>query len=156
MVAQEQCREVRGNFPFSTMAGARRLVGGMQTLIEALARRLKSGRLLLGHRLQSLEAHEKWIAAGIEAFDRHETISARAIFIALPPRFAIESVAFAPVLDECFVRVLTAASRLKARLELVECRDAVEPFPDISQADRRANAVANGQHVEPMRGRELD
>jgi monoamine oxidase len=107
MVVQENSGDVRGNFPFLTMAGARRLVGGMQTLIEALAGRLKSERLLLGHRLQSLEAHENWIAAEIEAFGHQETISARAIVIALPPRLAIESVAFAPALDQRFVRVLS-------------------------------------------------
>jgi len=54
------------------MAGAGRLVGGMQTPIEALAKRLKSGRLLLGHRLQSPQAHENWIAAPLLAHFRFE------------------------------------------------------------------------------------
>lgn len=108
LVVQEQSGEVRNNFPFSTMAGARRLVGGMQTLIEALAQRLESSRLLLGKRLQSLEAGDNRIVARIETPGEHETMSARAVVIAIPPRLAMESIAFTPMLDPRFARILSS------------------------------------------------
>ena len=108
LVVQEQSGEVRNNFPFSTMAGARRLVGGMQTLIEALAQRLESSRLLLGQRLQSLEAGDCRIEARIETPGEHETISARAVVIAVPPRLAMESITFTPRMDPRFARILSS------------------------------------------------
>lgn len=108
LVVQEQSGEVRNNFPFSTMAGARRLVGGMQTLTEALAQRLESGRLLFGRRLQSLEAGDNRIEAKIETLGEHETISARAVVIAIPPRLAMESITFTPMLDPRFARILSS------------------------------------------------
>jgi len=107
LVVQEKGGGVRNDFAFSTMAGARRLVGGMQTLIEAIARELESGRLLLGRRLRSLEAGDNRIEAGIETPGEHETISARAVVIAIPLRLAMESIAFTPILDPGFARILS-------------------------------------------------
>lgn len=108
LVVQEQSGEVRSDFLFSTMAGARRLVGGMQTLIEALAQRLQSSRLLLGRRLQSLDASDNRIEARIETLGEHETISARVVVIAIPPRLAMEAITFSPVLDPRFARILSS------------------------------------------------
>lgn len=108
LVVQEQSGEVRNDFPFSTMAGARRLVGGMRTLTEALVRRLESSRLLLGQRLQSLEADDYRIEARIETLGEQETISAHAVVIAIPPRLAMESIRFTPMLDPRFACILSS------------------------------------------------
>jgi monoamine oxidase len=108
LVVQEQSGEVRNNFPFSTMAGARRLVGGMQTLIEALVQRLESDGLMLGQRLKSLEASDNRIEARIETLGEHETVSARAVVIAIPPRLAMESITFTPMMDPRFARILSS------------------------------------------------
>ena len=108
LVMQEQSGAVRNDFAFSTMAGARRIVGGAQSLIEALARKLTGNRILLDRKLLSLHAGDDILTAEIETAGKLETISARAVVVTIPPRLLAETIAFTPLLDEQVMRDLSS------------------------------------------------
>ncbi len=81
----------------SLHAGARRLAGGMQTLVQALAARLPSTRLHLGQPLRGLRDLGDTVALD---FADGTTLQARRVVLALPPRLALERLSFTPALPQ--------------------------------------------------------
>ncbi|MCR9255703.1 MAG: FAD-dependent oxidoreductase [Alphaproteobacteria bacterium] len=96
LVFQDETGAVRRDIDFSTMAGSRRVAGGLSRLVEALTETLDPSRL-----------HRGWPAARIEKIEQGLTIvrddgdriEAERIVIALPPRLAEARIVFAPELD---------------------------------------------------------
>lgn len=83
--------------PGSLHAGARRLQGGMQALVDALAARLPPGCIHLGRRLLRLQDLGDAVALD---FDDGSTLQARRVVLALPPRLALQGLALTPALPE--------------------------------------------------------
>lgn len=110
--------------PGSLHGGARRLVGGMQALVDALAARLAPERLHLGQRLTGLQDLGDAVAL---RFDDGRTLQARRVVLALPPRLALEHLNFAPVLPDTLQAALRATPTWMAAAAkaAVPCRGAV-------------------------------
>ncbi|MBL8275816.1 MAG: FAD-dependent oxidoreductase [Pelomonas sp.] len=83
--------------PGSLHGGARRLAGGMQALVDALAARLPPGRLHLGQRLRRLQDLGDAVALH---FDDGTTLQARRVVLALPPRLALDQIRLTPPLPD--------------------------------------------------------
>jgi monoamine oxidase len=74
--------------------GARRLVGGTVTLVNALASDLPPESIWLGHVLTRLEDRRDYIGLAFRCGDRMVEIAARHVVLALPPRLLEEHVHF--------------------------------------------------------------
>lgn len=86
-----------------------RLAGGMQSLTEALRRRLPGPRILTGHALRRLDCTGADI--GIELEDgagRSLAWRAAHLLLALPPRLAAGTIAYAPALPPQVLRAWAA------------------------------------------------
>jgi monoamine oxidase len=79
---------------------ARRLTGGTQSLVEALAATLPTDKLLVAHRAASLTRHDDHLAVTAEAPAGARTFHAFRVILALPPRLVAEQLAFTPALPE--------------------------------------------------------
>lgn len=99
--------------------GARRLTGGMASLVEALAGSLPSARVHLGHALMRVERLAGHLQLHLLQGQEVSTVAARNVVLAIPPRLVREHVRFQPALDEQVLTALDAAptwmaSRAKA------------------------------------------
>lgn len=83
--------------PGSLHGGARRLVDGMQALVDALAARLPPERLHLGQRLSALQDLGDAVAL---SFADGRTLQARRVVLALPPRLVLGHLTLAPALPD--------------------------------------------------------
>ncbi|MCE4556786.1 flavin monoamine oxidase family protein [Roseateles cellulosilyticus] len=85
----------------SLHGGARRLVGGMQALVDALAARLPAPRLHLGHVLRRIEDRADHVALHLHSAAQGDIeVEARRVVVTLPPRLLLEQVGIEPVLPE--------------------------------------------------------
>ncbi|MDR3469071.1 MAG: FAD-dependent oxidoreductase [Xanthobacteraceae bacterium] len=80
--------------------GARRLQGGMASLVDALARDLPKDHIHLGHQLTRVEDRGDHVALAFGSDGRMIEVVAQRIVLALPPRLVAEHVRFEPELDE--------------------------------------------------------
>lgn len=97
--------------PGALHGGARRLVGGMGALIDALAQRLPASRLHVGYRLLRVADAGGHVGLEIQTgpatAPRH--VEARRVVLALPPRLALSQVVFLPALPAELQQALAAA-----------------------------------------------
>jgi monoamine oxidase len=78
-----------------------RLAGGMGALVDAMARRLASTRILTSHRVTRLTCGSAGIDINVaDVQDRPVTLRASQVLLALPPRLAAATIAFDPVLAD--------------------------------------------------------
>jgi monoamine oxidase len=84
--------------PGMVHGGARRVVGGIGAVIDALAQPLPSTRLRAGHRLEALVDHGEFVELRLRCGDASYSVHARRVVLALPPRVAEASVQFEPEL----------------------------------------------------------
>jgi len=89
--------------------GARRLHGGMSTLVNAVARDLPSGAVKLKHRLTRLCDRGDHVELTFDVDGSSTIVSAKQAVLAAPPRLLRETVEFAPALDEPLDRALRGA-----------------------------------------------
>jgi monoamine oxidase len=80
-------------------AGAKRLVGGMASLIEALARDLPPGSIELGWTLRAIADRGDHVELRFEAAGESRSVLARRAALAIPPRLLEQNVRFDPPLD---------------------------------------------------------
>lgn len=88
--------------PGAVHGGARRIAGGVQSLVQALARQLPPARLRCGQRLETLVDHgdavELRLVEATPEGERRSSVVARRVVLALPPRLAAERLRFEPAL----------------------------------------------------------
>lgn len=89
--------------------GARRLAGGLDTLVQALAARLPAPRLHLAHALSGLRDRGSHIELHLSEPQGERFISARHVILALPPRLVEERIAFQPPLPPRLAQALRNA-----------------------------------------------
>ncbi|CAM3670846.1 flavin monoamine oxidase family protein [Roseateles saccharophilus] len=114
--------------PGSLHGGARRLAGGMQALVDALAARLPAERLHFGHRLRRLQDLEPAVALRLDAGPPAGLeLKARRVVLALPPRLALEQVELSPPLPAAVQAAmrLTPTWMAHAAKAAVPCREAL-------------------------------
>ena len=80
--------------------GARRVVGGMAAVIDAIARPLPEARLRLDHQLEAIMDRGDHVELHVRHGDALYAMYARRVVLALPPRVAMASVRFDPPLDD--------------------------------------------------------
>jgi len=89
---------------FSPMAGSLRMTGGMTALVAALVRALEPERLHLDAPIVALSRHDDRIEATLRS---GETLRARQVVLAIPPRIA-SALTFDPPLPEAATRAMGA------------------------------------------------
>lgn len=91
-----------GRYPgYVSAPPARRIVGGMGALIEAVRRRLRPEALLGGCRVRRLEHAGACIEVQAEdGLGRAFSCRAEQVLLAVPPRLAVATIAFAPALPQ--------------------------------------------------------
>lgn len=92
--AAGQMQRARGH---AAMEGSYRLNGGMQALTNALADRLHADHKRLNATVSKLERHKSGITAHLAS---GETIDARRVVLALPPRLAADQITFIPAFPD--------------------------------------------------------
>jgi monoamine oxidase len=105
-------------------ASAKRVVGGVGALVEALARRMDAERIRVGHQLVALAQQEDFVELTFDCRGSVEKLQARRVVLAMPPRLVHERIEFSPALPAELRDALAAtptwmASRAKA----------LSPFP---------------------------
>ena len=80
-------------------SGARRLEGGMASLIEALAATVPAEAIHLSAVLRSVADRGDHVELSFETDGETETVTAKRAVLAVPPRLLAEHLAFAPELD---------------------------------------------------------
>jgi monoamine oxidase len=90
----------------SVHGGARRVEGGMASIIEALAGRVPADVLHLDHALQVVIDRGDHVELQFRHGDALVTIVARRVVLAVPPRVVDEQVRFEPTLDETLVEAM--------------------------------------------------
>ncbi len=84
---------------FGQMASSFRIAGGTAALVTALARDLPQDRLRLGAAVTHAALREDGVTLALrDAAGKRETLEARALLLALPPRLAEKTIAFTPAL----------------------------------------------------------
>lgn len=86
--------------------GARRVEGGMATIIEAIAERLPADVLHLDHALQVVIDRGDHVELQFRYGDALVTIEARRVVLAMPPRVVDEQVRFEPSLDDNIIEAM--------------------------------------------------
>ncbi|PLK47800.1 FAD-dependent oxidoreductase [Uliginosibacterium sp. TH139] len=130
---------------------ARRLGGGMGTLVQALAQRLAPERVRLGLEVKKLQAYPDHIEAecwnGTEAL----RITARHVVLALPPRLASTRIAFAPELASTLHTTLRATPTWMA----AQCKAVARyPLPFWRSSGLAGNAFVT--HAQAVLGEVFD
>jgi monoamine oxidase len=87
-------------------ASARRLVGGAQAIIDALAARVGPERVRLGHELLRVVERAGYVELSFRAAGVVTRVEARKVVLALPPRLVHEGVEFSPPLGPELARAL--------------------------------------------------
>lgn len=105
---------------------ARRLHGGMATLIKALVAALPADAVHLGHELMSLRDCGDHVTLAFKTGEDPLEITATRVVLALPPRLLRETVSFTPPLDEATDQAMLGAETWMAAQAKValEYRDA--------------------------------
>ncbi len=113
---------------------ARRLHGGMATLVEALAAALPEGAVRLGHELADLRDCGDYVTLAFKTGEEPLEITARRVVLALPPRLLRETVRFTPPLDEATDQAMLGAETWMAAQAKValEYREAFWRAQDLS------------------------
>lgn len=102
--------------------GARRLAGGMGSLVDALAKDLPPDRVRLGHVLTGLTDRGDHIGLAFRCEERMAEVAARQAVLALPPRLLDEQVRFEPELDGAIREAMrTTESWMAAQAKVVIC-----------------------------------
>ncbi|MFG1416311.1 FAD-dependent oxidoreductase [Xanthobacter sp. V0B-10] len=83
----------------SVHGGARRVAGGMTTLVSALADELPEEQIHLSHVLVAVRDAGDHVVLAFRVNDMLLEVEARHVVVALPPRLVAESVRFEPELD---------------------------------------------------------
>jgi monoamine oxidase len=81
-------------------SGARRLQGGMATLIAAVTKDLPKERLHLAHVLTEVKDMEDHVVLVFRTADHFSHIAAKQAVLAMPPRLVQEHIRFSPELDD--------------------------------------------------------
>jgi len=84
----------------SVHEGARRLTGGMASLVQALTAELPGAALHLGHALAALVERADHVELHFRDGTGSAPVMARRVLLALPPRLLEQHVRFEPALDE--------------------------------------------------------
>jgi monoamine oxidase len=89
----------------AAMTGSMRLHGGMASLITALASRIDTGRVRLGHRVVGLHLVDDGIELDVATGDEGPSVQLRAMAVVctLPPRLLARSVSFDPLLPNAVI-----------------------------------------------------
>ena len=113
---------------------ARRLHGGMATLIEALVAAVPANVVHLGHELSGLRDCGDHVALAFKTGEEPLEITASRAVLAVPPRLLRESVSFTPPLDEATDQAMLGAETWMAAQAKValEYRDAFWREQDLS------------------------
>jgi monoamine oxidase len=90
----------------SVHEGARRLVGGMATLVEALAGRLPADCVHLDHALAAVVRRDEGLELHFVHHDKTAVVHAHRVVLAMPPRLIAEQVRFEPALDDRRLEVM--------------------------------------------------
>ena len=104
LVLQESDGSIRRDLDLATMSGSRRIIGGLQTLVERLADGLPSERLLLNQAVTTLNAAGDILTAETNT----STIRAKTVAVCLPPRLIADTITFTPTLGDDHLRALSA------------------------------------------------
>ena len=80
--------------------GAQRLVGGMTSLVQALAANLPADALYLTHVLTAVIQHNDHVELHFRSGESVHLVAARRVVLAVPPRVLEERVRFEPPLDD--------------------------------------------------------
>ena len=94
--------------PGAVHGGARRVVGGIGSVVDALARPLPTARLREGHRLEALVDHGDFIELRLRFGEASYSVNAHRVVLALPPRVVEACVHFTPELDPAVRAALQA------------------------------------------------
>ena len=94
--------------PGAVHGGARRVAGGMGTVIDTLARPLPKERVRPGHQLEALVDHGDFIELRLRHGEASYSVNARRVVLALPPRVAHAQIRFSPELPPELVDALQA------------------------------------------------
>lgn len=108
LVFETQSGAIQRGRGYASMEGSYRLDGGMGALIDGLAGSLPPQSLLLNTRLERVEHSSAGIVAHIVRNGDAQTITARQIVLAIPPRVVADTVAFEPALDPAQIQTLAA------------------------------------------------
>lgn len=107
--------------------GARRLEGGMASLIDALARNLPKEQVHLKHLLTAVADRGDRVVLTFRVGRQTLEVEAECVVLALPPRLAEELVRFEPVLDEAARSAMReAATWMAAQAKVVMSYDKPE------------------------------
>lgn len=125
--------------------GARRLAGGMASLIDALANDLPPNSVRLGHALTSVHDRRDHVVLAFRVGDDTVEVTAQRAVLALPPRLLYEHVRFEPDLDEATAEAMRGAETwMAAQAKVVISFD--QPY--WRDAGQSGNAfVTHGQAV---------
>ncbi len=94
---------------YATSPSARRLAGGMSTLIDAVRHRLPADKLTVSHRVTCVAQLEACIEVTAEdATGRLSTHRVASVLLAVPPRLAASTIDFVPALPEAVTRQWTS------------------------------------------------
>jgi monoamine oxidase len=104
--ADKKAEQIEGQRLYN---GARRLHGGMETLVDAVAADLPKDVICLQHALAGLRDCGDHVVLTLMAGGRVLEISARRVVLTLPPRLLRETVDFAPRLDPATDNALLGA-----------------------------------------------
>lgn len=104
--------------------GARRLAGGVASLIDALAEQLPAPRLRLGHVLRSVLRRQDHLELEFTFGDTTVVVQTRTVVLAIPPRVLHAQVRFEPPLEEPVQSALAAVPTwMAAQAKAVVCYD---------------------------------
>jgi monoamine oxidase len=100
--------------------GARRLEGGMASLVTALAEALPQQALHLEHVLVRLQDHDDHVSLTFRVNEASAEVEARRVVVAIPPRLLLEQVGFKPLLDDATRHAMhQAATWMAAQAKVV-------------------------------------
>jgi len=88
--------------PKGAVEKSMRIVGGMRSLVEAIAATLAPGTVRLSTRVKKIcKEEDKSLTLSVELADgRHEEMRARAVILAVPPRIIAHHITFSPELPK--------------------------------------------------------
>jgi monoamine oxidase len=103
-VFQDQTGAVHPNRGFASMQGSLRLRGGMASLVDAIVAGLPQDKIALG----AAVSHIELTSNGLTATAASQTITAKRVVLALPPRIAADTLSFSPSLPETAITAMRA------------------------------------------------
>jgi len=106
LMFQDQSGAAQRGRGFASMQGSCRLAGGMGRLVDALAASLAAGTVQTGARLTALKQTAEGFRATLQRGGTTETIDARRVALALPPRVIADTVRFDPGLSAAQLQAL--------------------------------------------------